>query len=153
MAKPRITALDIEQKEFTSSFKGYNASEVRAFLEKVAAEIEVLERENRMLREKLASIESERDRLKEVENRVKDTLLVAQSAADNARQDARKEAELILREAEVERVKIVSEIERLRAERDAFVVQLKSYLDAFYERLSSPTQAAVVIENREEING
>lgn len=87
--------------------------------------------------------------MKLIEEKVKDALVVAQSAADDARANARKEAELILREAEMKRAQVIFEIERLRAEKSAFVAQIKSYLDAFYEKLTVPAEAAICVEERE----
>jgi cell division initiation protein len=153
MSKPRITALDIEKKEFSSSLKGYNTAEVRAFLERVAAEIEILERETRVLKERLAVAEADRNRFVEIENQVKDAIIVAQAAADEVRANARKEAELILREAEVSRLQVVAEIERLGSEKAAFVAQIKSFLDAFYEKLRAPEHAVVAIEEKTTASG
>jgi cell division initiation protein len=149
MSKPRITALEIEKKEFSYSLRGYNSAEVRAYLERVAEEVENLESEIRSLRDRLSIAEADRERMKLLEDKVKDALVVAQSAADDARANARKEAELILREAEMGRARAISEIERLRAEKSAFIAQIKSYLNAFYEKLNMPSEAAVYVEERE----
>lgn len=141
MINPSVTPVEIEKKEFSTSFRGYNPSEVRAYLELVSAEMESLTKEIRSVRDDLEEAIRERDRLREQEKRITETLVVAQSAADEARQAARNDAGLIIREAELERSKIVSEIERLKVERSAFVAQLKSFTNAFYERLDADTPA------------
>ncbi len=119
----------------------------------MAAEIETLEREARVLKDRLATAESDRTRLAEIENQVKDAIIVAQGAAEEVRANARKEAELILREAELSRLQVVAEIERLRSEKAAFVAQIRSFLDSFYEKLATPEQAVVAIEEKTAASG
>lgn len=137
MSKGHIKALDIEKKEFSTGLRGYNSAEVDAFLERIAAEVERLSEENAKLTQRAANAEAECQRLRLVEEKLRDAFVHAQTAADEIKASARKEAELILREAEVERVRIAQQIESLRAERDAFVAQLRGITEAFASRLDS----------------
>lgn len=142
MEQHRITPLDVETKEFTTSFRGYSPAEVRAFLERVAEEIETLTRELRSVREALESATRERDELRKREALINEALVAAQKAAEDIVHAARERSGAILQQAEAQRVQIQGEIERLIAERDAFVVQLRSYLDAFYARLEEQKRRA-----------
>ena len=135
MEQHRITPLEVETKEFTSSFRGYSPAEVRAFLEKVAAEIELLTRGVRAAKEALDAVTRERDELRQRESLINETLIAAQRAGEEIQQLARERADAALQQVEAQRIQIQGDIERLRAERDAFVVQMRSYLDAFYARL------------------
>ncbi len=137
MSSYNFTPLEIEGKEFRLAFRGYRKEEVRNFLQAIASEWESLVRENKSLKERLSVLEAECRRLHELENLLKDTLLVAQSAAEEAKASARREAQAILQEAEAQRVRLLGEIEHLKAERHAFIAQLRSLLEAFYEKLSS----------------
>ncbi|MEM4409954.1 MAG: DivIVA domain-containing protein [Candidatus Caldarchaeum sp.] len=132
-----FTPLEIEGKEFRLTFRGYCREEVQNFLRALASEWEVLIRENRALKEKLSTLEAECRRLHELENLLKDSLIIAQSAAEEAKASARKEAQAILQEAEAQRARLLAQIEYLQAERSAFVAQLRSLLEAFYEKLAS----------------
>ncbi len=96
-----LTPLDIQKQTFSRSFKGYNLDEVRAYLHLIAEEIERLvrdvdrlARENAMLRDDLED-HSQRERI------LKDTLLSAQKVSEDVRATARKEAELIVKDAEL----------------------------------------------------
>lgn len=142
MEQNRMTPLEVETKEFTTSFRGYAPAEVRAFLEKVAAEIEMLTRELRATREALGAITRERDELRQRETLINEALIAAQRAGEEIQQLARERAEATLQRAEAQRIQIQTEVERLRAERDAFIVQLRSYLDAFYARLEEQKRRA-----------
>jgi cell division initiation protein len=134
-----FTPLEIESKEFRLAFRGYRKDEVRNFLQAVAGEWEALLREHRALKEKVAVLEAECKRLHELESLLKDTLLVAQSAAEEARASARREAQAILQEAETQRIRLIGQIEHLKAERNAFIAQLRSFLESFYEKIIALT--------------
>jgi cell division initiation protein len=96
-----LTPLEIQKQTFSRAIKGYHQDEVRAYLHLVAEEIERLlrdvdrlSRENGMLREDLED-HSNRERI------LKDTLLSAQKVAEDLTANARKEAELIVKDAEL----------------------------------------------------
>jgi cell division initiation protein len=96
-----LTPLEIQKQTFARVLKGYNADEVRAYLHLIAEEIERLikdvdrlARENAHLREDLDD-HSERERI------LKDTLLSAQKVSEDVKANARKEAELIVKDAEL----------------------------------------------------
>jgi len=150
-----LTPLEIQKQTFSRVLKGYNTDEVRAYLHLVAEEIERLVRENDrlsrdsgMLREDLED-HSNRERI------LKDTLLSAQKVAEDLTANARKEAELIVKDAELlsERVigqamQRVGEIERsitdLRIERRSVRNKLQSTLDS--------VQQMVVLDAEQEAN-
>lgn len=141
MQNGTLLPVEIENKEFSASLRGYNPSEVRAFLHEVAERLAELGKENRELQRSLASVNEQRSRLEGQENIVKDTLLLAQRAAEDAKIAARQEADAIIREAEAHRVKIIAEVERLRSEKAAFIIQFRSFLDGMYERMGPPGEA------------
>ncbi|HEY2829779.1 MAG TPA: DivIVA domain-containing protein [Thermoanaerobaculia bacterium] len=136
-----LTPLEIQKQVFTRALKGYNPDEVRGYLSLVAEEIERLvkdvdrlSRENAMLRDELDD-HSQRERI------LKDTLVSAQKVSEDVKSNARKEAELIVKDAELlsERViaqamQRVSEIERsiqdLKIERTAVRSRLQGTLDS-----------------------
>src|SRR6185436_8431067 len=96
-----LTPLEIQKQTFSRTIKGYNADEVRAYLHLVAEEIERFVRENDRLSREVAVL---RDELSDHSNReriLKDTLLSAQKVAEDLTTNARKEAELIVKDAEL----------------------------------------------------
>jgi cell division initiation protein len=141
-----LTPLEIQKQVFARALKGYNADEVRGYLSLVAEEIERLvkdvdrlSRENAMLRDELDD-HSQRERI------LKDTLLSAQKVSEDVKANARKEAELIVKDAELlsERVvgqamQRVSELERsiqdLKIERSAVRNRLQSTLDTVQQMI------------------
>lgn len=104
-----LTPLEIQKQTFSRVLKGYSPDEVRGYLHLVAEEIERLlkdvdrlSRENAMLREDL---DEQHDR----ERMLKDTLLSAQKVSEEVRANARKEAELIVKDAELLSERLVSQ--------------------------------------------
>lgn len=146
MSKINITPLDIEKKSFSVSFRGFNPHEVTAYLEKVSAELEALIKENRTLQELLQQKESEIKKLQESENLLKSTLMLAKQTADETILNAKQKAEVIINEAHQTRKEILRDLEKLKADRSSFIVQIKSLIDAYYEKLSVLENDNAVIE-------
>jgi cell division initiation protein len=146
-----LTPLEIQKQVFARALKGYNPDEVRGYLSLVAEEIERLvkdvdrlSRENAMLREELDD-HSQRERI------LKDTLLSAQKVSEDVKSNARKEAELIVKDAELlsERViaqamQRVSDLERaiqdLKIERVAVRGRLQGTLDSVQQLIAFDAQ-------------
>ena len=103
----RITPLDIQKHRFRTRLRGHDPEEVRAFLVSLAEQHEAVVRENSQLREQVALL---REQVREHEDReriLKDTLLAAQAAAENLRASARREAEIVVKEAEFKAEKMM----------------------------------------------
>lgn len=120
-----LTPLEIQKQIFTKGFKGYNVDEVRGYLHLIAEEIERLlkdidrlSRENTMLREDLDD-HSNRERI------LKDTLLSAQKVSEDLRANAHKEAELIVKDAELLSERLVSQAMSRVADLERSIQDLK----------------------------
>jgi cell division initiation protein len=97
----RITPLDIQQKQFPMKFRGFDVEEVFAFLEVIREEMEDLLRENANLKENVQRLEGQIKDYKDMETTLRETLLTAQQMAEDYKTNARKEAELVVKEAEL----------------------------------------------------
>ena len=104
----KMTPLDIRQKRFEVSFRGYSKKEAEGFLELVAGEFEEVVRENISLKEELkraqASLELHIDR----EKTLQETMVTAQRISEDVKATARKEAEVLIAQAELQADKIVA---------------------------------------------
>jgi cell division initiation protein len=96
----KIAPIDIRQQRFAVKFRGFDPQEVDSFLEMVADELEELARENDQLKEKVRKFQREIEDLRLGESDVKKTLLAAQTLKEEMSSNARKEAELIVRDAQ-----------------------------------------------------
>jgi len=137
----RITPLDIQQKQFPMKFRGFDVEEVYAFLEVVREEMEDLLRENASLKEQVYRAENQIKDYKDMESTLRETLMTAQQMVEEYKTNARKEAELLIREAEIKAdgvmkeaqdkvVKIHEDIVDLKGIRRHFKEELKRLIDS-----------------------
>ena len=97
----KITPLDIQQMVFRVKLRGYDREELNRFLEEVAQTVESLNRDNAALRERVAVTEQQVAELKRTETTLSHTLVAAQSLAEDVKRSAQRDAELIVKEAEL----------------------------------------------------
>jgi cell division initiation protein len=105
----RITPLEIQQKQFPIRFRGFDVEEVYAFLEIVREEMENLLRENASLKEQIQRLESQLKEYRDMETTLRETLMTAQQMVEEYKNNARKQAELIIKEAELKAEQMVKE--------------------------------------------
>jgi len=105
----RITPLDIQQKQFPMKFRGFDVEEVYAFLEVIREEMEELLRENANLKENIQRTEVQIREFKDMETTLRETLMTAQQMVEDYKMNARKEAELLIKEAELRADNMIKE--------------------------------------------
>jgi cell division initiation protein len=150
-----LTPLEIQRQTFSRTIKGYNAGEVRAYLHLVAEEIERLvkdvdrlARENAMLREELDD-HNQRERI------LKDTLLSAQKVSEDVRANARKEAELIVKDAELLSDRLVAQAQARVGDLERTIQELKMERRAARNKLQTmldTTQQLLMLDAEQEAN-
>ena len=95
----KLTPMDINNKEFKRGLRGYNPDEVDEFLDEVVDNYEELYKENGKLKEKLEVLEEQVSHYAKIEGTIQNTLVLAQNAADQAKEASQKEAEVIIKNA------------------------------------------------------
>ena len=131
----RITPLDIQQKQFPVKFRGFDMDEVYAFLELIREEMEEMTRENSSLKETVSRLENQLKDYKNMEASLKDTLLTAQQMVDDYKANARKEAELVLRESEIKAEEMLRDAQERVVKIHEDIVDLKGIRRHFKEEL------------------
>ena len=92
----KLTAMDINNKEFKRGLRGYSVEEVDEFLDQVVENYEELYKENSRLKESLSRVNEKLEHYEKLEATIQNTLLLAQNAADQAKESSEKQAELII---------------------------------------------------------
>lgn len=134
-----LTPLDIHNKEFRKTFRGYDEEEVDEFLDQLVKDYERLYKENVELREALAAKDSNIGQYKDLEDTLKKTLVVAQQTADDLKSGAVRESEVIIKEAQLKAEQIIAlaeekakahlrEYEDIQKEAQKFKVKFRSLL-------------------------
>lgn len=148
----RLTPLDIQQKEFTQRLRGVDPHEVRQFLQVCADELEELVRESIELREDVRARDAQLAELRERERSLQDALVSAQRVASELKEQARKEAEIVVADAELQaeriiqgaharRSQLLEEVAELRREKVAFTARIRSAVEAQLKLLETFDEA------------
>lgn len=149
----RLSPLDIQQMVFKSRWRGYDRSEVDRFLEAVAQAMAEVTQDNASLRDRLSKVDAELAELRKSELALNRTLLSTQSMADELKQAAQRDANLIKREAELkaaetlreaqgELAAIQRELAELRKQRLVVIERMRSTLASFQRMLDIETADA-----------
>jgi len=132
----RITPLDIQQKQFPIKwFRGFDVEEVYAFLEVVREQMEDLLRENALLKEQVQRAENQIKEYRDMETTLRETLMTAQQMVEDYKTNARKEAELLMKEAELRADSVMREAQDKVVKIHEDIVDLKGIRRHFREEL------------------
>lgn len=144
----KLTPLDIRKQEFKRVMRGYDPVEIDTFMDMVANEFEELLKAQREMRDRAVELEVQLKDYRQIEKTLQQTLLQAQETTGKTYEAARKEAELITREAEqrasgilaeaqAELARLKRELLELVARKDTLVQQLRMILSAELEILKT----------------
>ncbi|CEA02623.1 Septum site-determining protein DivIVA [Metalysinibacillus saudimassiliensis] len=104
-----LSPIDINNKEFTRSFRGYAEDEVNEFLDQIIQDYEIIIREKKELEQQVAMLQEKADHFNTMESTLQKSIVIAQEAADEVRRNSQKEAKLIVKEAEKNAERIINE--------------------------------------------
>ena len=154
----RLTSLDVRRWDFGSALRGYDKARVDDLREQVADELERLARANQELDAKARGFHEQLKAFRERDKALNDALVTAQQLRAETREQADREAQLILREAraEAERIvdaargearRIAGEIEALERSRRAFIVQMRAFIEKQVAELDAAESAGTAGHN------
>ena len=151
----RITPLDIQQKQFpVQLFRGFDVEEVYAFLEVIREEMEELLRENASLKEAAQRSENQIGEYKDMESTLRETLMTSQQMVEDYKTNARKEAELLIKEAELKADSIIRESHEKVIKIHEDIVDLKGIRRHFKEELKRLIEShLLMLEHDKEREG
>lgn len=151
MALVKLTPLDIQQQQFRTALGGFDKKEVDAFLDVLANDVEQLVRENHALREELKRKEVEIQDHRERERTLKETMITATKITEDIKQNARKESEIVIAQAESQAeqiiqnahtrlVRIMEDIDELKRQKAQFEASLRSTIASHTKLLDAMTE-------------
>ncbi len=131
----QLTPHDIRGHEFPRAFRGYDPALVEAFKQRISEEFERVLRERAQLEERARGFQEQLRAFRERERAMNEALLAAQQLRLDAEQQARKDADRILRDAKVEALRQLNEAQGedriLRERTDAGKRQFSAFLANF----------------------
>jgi len=149
-----LTPLDIRRYDFGNALRGYDRARVDQFRDQVAAEVERLARQTQALEAKAQGFHEQLRAFRERDKAINEALISAQQLRGEVREQAEREAQLILREAkaEAERIiatagnetkKMASEIELLSRQKRAYLTQLRMMVERQLAEIQAVENASV----------
>jgi cell division initiation protein len=140
-----LTPLDIQQQRFRVSFRGYDPKEVEAFLEQAANAFEDLQRETLRLADETKKLQSDIEEYQRREGTFKRALLHSQKVLDQMQENARRQAEVIVAEAETKAEKLLHQAQNRLAQLQESIAGLKR------QRVQVEAEITFVIENHRRL--
>lgn len=173
-----LTPLDIQNKDFKKSFRGYDIKCVDIFLDEIIEDYEKIYKENIELKDKVNLFSDQIRQYNTLEETLKNTLIVAQTTAEEVISSARAKSQNITDEAEMSGEKIIElakervrdiklEYEFLQKEMFSFKTRYQTFieaqllsLDRFHKEVEERTftnikedeyEISKIIENEEDL--
>jgi len=144
----RLSPIDIEHMEFPRGAGGYQKRHVRDFLERVSSEVADLLREMQTMQNELDASRTRISELRTAEAELQRAVIAAERIGNEIKEHAKREAKMILAEAERVRDSRLSELDshvdrsradldRMLRERSLFREQFKGLLSAYMRSLEA----------------
>ena len=133
-----ITPLEIENKKFSKQMmNGYSVEEVDDFLDQLTVEYEKMYKESSESKKKIDELEKSIQHYKTIEGTLQNTLVMAQSAADEVKSLAKQQADQIVKEAEGSARKSVDELTQNIAIRKKELEDVEKQFDIYKAKMES----------------
>jgi cell division initiation protein len=140
--------LDITQREFTRKMRGYDPEEVRTFQEQIAEEMTRLVQQGNDQAALIQRLDAQVKGYQEREDSLRNTLVTAQKMTEEIKGNAKREGDLIMKEAELRAEKLLdqahqklaqvqAEIAELRRQRELFAAKLRGLLKTHLDLLEA----------------
>jgi DivIVA domain-containing protein len=147
-----LTPLDARRYEFGKALRGFDPERVNQFREQVAEELERLSRLNQELEAKARGFHEQLRAFRERDKAINEALVSAQQLRGEIREQAEKEAQLIVREARAEADRLVddarADIRRIEDQlaaldrnRRAFLAQMRTLIERQLSEVTAAEQS------------
>ncbi|WP_317643918.1 DivIVA domain-containing protein [Sporosarcina sp. GW1-11] len=145
-----LTPTDIHNKTFNTKFRGYDENEVNEFLQQLMKDYENVIKKNEELEKVIEDKESKIAHFKTIEETMQQSILIAQSAAEDVRKNAIQESKLIVKESEKNADRLVNDA-LAQARKIALEVEvLKKQSKIFKSRFKMMVEAQLDMINTED---
>lgn len=162
MISLKISPLDIYNHEFNKTTFGYSVKQVDDFMEEIGVsyerlfkEVNILQDENEKLKDKVSDQEKMEEKLQKL-------MLTVQETAREITEQAHREADLIIKKAEIKAERIESNLKKklneeykslksLQESRELFKIRIKTMVEAYLELLNNDQEPDINIEVERDI--
>jgi len=139
----RITPLDVRKQEFGKAMRGFDCDEVRAFLSTLASEYEAILIDNKEIRERVMAQDEKITEYKSMERTLRDTLMTAERVMQETRENATREGQLIVQEAQTAARTVLEECRLRTEELRREIVGLRKEKETYLARFRGLAEAQI----------
>ena len=133
-----ITPLDIENKKFSKQMmNGYSVEEVDDFLDDLTVDYTKNYKEATELKAKVAELTQSLEHYKNIETTLQNTLVIAQTAAEDVKSIAKQQADQIINTAKGEAQKQASELDAQIIAKKKELEDVKKQFDIYKAKMES----------------
>ena len=132
-----LTPLDIENKRFSKKLNGYSVEEVDDFLDQVTLEYEKLYKENNEFKDEVEQSKKDLENYKNVEKTLQNTLVMAQTTAEDIKSMAQKQADQIIRDAQTEARRSVDDLNQQYYEMTKKIEEMKKQFEVYKAKMEA----------------
>ncbi|MDD9301574.1 MAG: DivIVA domain-containing protein [Desulfobacter sp.] len=140
-----VTPLVVKQKEFSTRFRGFDVQEVDTFLEEVARELESQDRAIESLGQEKHRLDLENQGYRKREDSMKNAMIQSQKVLDQMKDNAKKSAQVVIANAEVEAEKILNRAHKRLSQLHSDITELKR------QRIQLEMQISSVLESHSKL--
>jgi len=148
----KVNPMDIQKQIFGKRWRGFDRDEVRTYLNYVAEEFALLQRERDSLSQEVQTFHALIDDYRSRETILKNTLLTTQRLTEEMKENARKQADAVVHEAEIKAERLIDlardrahEVETsildLRSNRQALRADIRTIVDRITHLLALQEEA------------
>ncbi len=132
------TPLDIENKKFAKQMmNGYSVEEVDEFLDELTVDYEKLYKQSNESQTKITELEESIVKYKNLESTLNNTLIMAQSTADEIKKVAQQQADQIIRDAQGTAKQKAAELEQQIILKQKELEDLQKQFDVYKAKMES----------------
>ena len=133
-----ITPLEIENKKFSKQMmNGYSVEEVDDFLDELTASYEKLYKDGNSYQDKIGELEAKLSKYSSMEATLNNTLIMAQTTAEDVKNVAKQQAEQIIKNAEAEAQKNVNILEQQILLKKKELEDIQKQFDVYKAKMES----------------
>lgn len=143
-----ITPLDIQTKTFKKAINGYDKNDVDSYLELILADYEKLYTSSIESTDKINTLSKLVDSYKAMEDNMKNSIMVAQQAAEDVTKNAREKAEITVSEANLKAQAIIAEAEGKIKDLSSELAQLRTAMELYKSQAVGMLNAQIEVVNK-----
>ncbi len=142
-----LTPLDIQTKTFKKSLNGYDKNEVDSYIELIVADYEKIYKSSIESADKINALTKLVDSYKAMEDTMKNSLIIAQTTAEEVSKNAREKAEITIAEANVKAKAIIDEAENNIKQLNGKLAELKTAMELYKSQAVGMLNAQIDVVN------